>query len=252
MRSSTHDEAAGHKANRSANLSRFRRVFPQRHVVLPVIHVESTEQALRNARIARSADADGIFLINHTGFCEDLLTIHRRLHDEFPDWWIGINCLDLDPEDVFERLPEEVAGLWVDDAGIDERTRDQPDAAMVARARQESGWDGLYFGGVAFKYQRPVEDLTSAARIAARYMDVVTTSGPGTGIAAARDKIVAMKEAVGDLPLAIASGITPENVADYLGVADCFLVATGISRSFTELDLEKVNRLLGRVRAFSG
>jgi hypothetical protein len=129
-----------------------------------------------------------------------------------------------------------VAGLWVDDAGIDERTRDQPDAAMVARARQESGWDGLYFGGVAFKYQRPVEDLTSAARIAARYMDVVTTSGPGTGIAAARDKIVAMKEAVGDLPLA----------------ADCFLVATGISRSFTELDLEKVNRLLGRVRAFSG
>ncbi len=107
---------------------------------------------------------------------------------------------------------------------------------MVARARQESGWDGLYFGGVAFKYQRPVEDLTSAARIAARYMDVVTTSGPGTGIAAARDKIVAMKEAVGDLPLA----------------ADCFLVATGISRSFTELDLEKVNRLLGRVRAFSG
>ncbi len=230
---------------------KFRRVFPQRHVVLPVIHVESEEQALRNARTARAAEADGIFLINHMGLCEDLLAIHRRLHEEFPDWWIGVNCLDLDPEDVFELLPREVAGLWVDDATIDERTRDQPQAEMIAGARRRSGWSGLYFGGVAFKYQRPVEDLASAARIAAGYMDVVTTSGAGTGIAAVRDKIVAMKEAVVDFPLAIASGVTPENVSDYLDIADCFLVATGISRNFSELDAEKLRRLLDRVRSFA-
>jgi hypothetical protein len=202
--------------------------------------------------MVRAAGGHGIFLINHMGHCKDLLAIHRRLHEEFPDWWIGVNCLDLDPEDVFERLPDEVAGLWVDDARIDERTRDQSEAEMIGKARQESGWNGLYFGGVAFKYQRPVEDLAGAAQIAVRYMDVVTTSGPGTGIAAARGKIAAMKEAVGDFSLAIASGITPENVGDYLEVADCFLVATGISRSFTELDPEKVSRLLDRVRAFSG
>jgi predicted TIM-barrel enzyme len=83
-------------------------------------------------------------------------------------------------------------------------------------------------------------------------MDVVTTSGPGTGIAAARAKIVAMKEAVGGFPLAIASGITPDNVADYLDVADCFLVATGISRSFTELDPEKTRTLIERVDAHAG
>ncbi len=60
-----------------------------------------------------------------------------------------------------------------------------------------------------------------------------------------------MKEAVVDFPLAIASGVTPENVSDYLDIADCFLVATGISRNFSELDAEKLRRLLDRVRSFA-
>lgn len=58
-----------------------------------------------------------------------------------------------------------------------------------------------------------------------------------------------MKQALGDTPLAIASGITPENVADYLPHADSFLVATGISRSFTELDPVRVQALVDQVRS---
>lgn len=109
----------------------------------------------------------------------------------------------------------------------------------------------LYFGGVAFKYQRHVEDFESACRVATRYMDVVTTSGPGTGHAAEVEKIRRMKAALGVIPLAIASGVTPENVADYLPHADCFLVATGISRSFTELDPARVRSLIAAVCAFT-
>jgi len=37
------------------------------------------------------------------------------------------------------------------------------------------------------------------------------------------------------IALAVASGITPGNVAEHLEVVDCFLVATGISTSFEEL-----------------
>ena len=49
-----------------------------------------------------------------------------------------------------------------------------------------SGGDAalLYFGGVAFKYQRPVDDLAEATTKASRFIDVVTTSGAGTGHAA--------------------------------------------------------------------
>jgi predicted TIM-barrel enzyme len=81
-------------------------------------------------------------------------------------------------------------------------------------------------------------------------MDVVTTSGPGTGQAAHVEKIRTMKAALGDFPLAIASGITPENVKDYLPFSDCYLVATGISDSFEELNPDRVRALVNTVQAW--
>ena len=41
----------------------------------------------------------------------------------------------------------------------------------------------MYFGGVAFKYQRRVNDTILATKIACQYMDVVTTSGIGIELA---------------------------------------------------------------------
>jgi len=46
-------------------MSRFRKIFSNRHVVLPIIHAEAVEQVLCNAEIARDAGYDGVFLINH-------------------------------------------------------------------------------------------------------------------------------------------------------------------------------------------
>ncbi|MCD8309993.1 MAG: hypothetical protein LUB83_02070 [Prevotellaceae bacterium] len=50
--------------------------------------------------------------------------------------------------------------------------------------------------------------------------------------------------------LAIASGITPQNVTDYLPYVDYYLVATGISDSFTEINPDKLRQLLANVKAW--
>ena len=228
-------------------MSRLSHTFPRRHVVLPVIHVASSEQAIRNVSIAHGAGADGVYLINHSISDKALLRIYGEAKEAYPEFWIGVNCLGLMPEEVFQAIPDTTAGVWVDNAMIQEDSDLQQRAETIASVREQRKWGGLYFGGVAFKYQRPVKDLVSAAEIASRYMDVVTTSGPATGQAAAVDKIRTMKDALGDLPLAIASGISPENVRDYLECADCFLVATGISRTFEELDLTCLLALLAEV-----
>ncbi|MEM7126334.1 MAG: BtpA/SgcQ family protein [Chloroflexota bacterium] len=227
------------------------RTFSQRHIILPVIHVESETQALRNVQIARNANVDGVFLINHAISSSELLTIHHTVVSEHNDWWVGVNCLDLSPIEIFQSIDNTVRGVWVDNAMIDEDFDSQPEAERILDARRKAGWTGLYFGGVAFKYQRPVADLAQAAAIAAKYVDVVTTSGPGTGHAALPEKISTMKQSLGTHPLAIASGITPENVGDYLDSADCFLVATGISKSFEELDPKRVQALVHRIRTYS-
>ena len=213
---------------------------------------EDLEGAIRGLELgsdgAREAGADGVFLINHGMSDKSLLEVHRTVTTEHSDWWVGVNCLGLYPGKVFEQIDDCVAGVRVDNAMIDERGGDQSQAREILAAREASGWQGLYFGGVAFKYQRPVDDLAHAARLAADYMDVVTTSGPGTGRAASPEKIRTMKDALGETPLAIASGITPENVADYLECADCFLVATGISQTFEELDADRTRLLIETVR----
>ncbi len=235
-----------------APVNRLRQVFAHRHIVLPVIHVDSLEQAFRNAQAAREAGADGVFLINH-GMADDaLLAIHETVADAHFGWWIGVNCLGLSAERAFAAVSPKVGGVWVDNAGIEEGQEDQFYADSVSAVRESHAPGCLYFGGVAFKYQRHVDDLETACRVAARYMDVVTTSGPGTGHAAEIEKIRRMKQALGSTPLAIASGITPENVTDYLPHADSFLVATGISRTFTELDPVRLQSLVELVRAFDG
>jgi len=233
-------------------MNKFVHIFPRKHVILPVIHVSTLSQALRNTAIARDNGADGVFLINHSIHVPELLNIHAAVVDAHPDWWVGVNCLGLSAREVFSRVSSQVSGVWTDNAAIDEDEIEQASAESVLETITKTAWPGLYFGGVAFKYQAPVNDLAMAAKIASRYMDVVTTSGPGTGKAAGVGKIRAMKEALGDFPLAIASGITPDNVTDYLPCSDCYLVATGISRTFEELDPALVKALVDKVREYDG
>src|SRR5579859_5561714 len=117
-------------------MSRFRAVFANRHVVLPVIHVVSAEQALRNVHIARTALTDGCFLISHGRASDDhLLAIHQEIAAVSAGWWVGVNCLTLNAADVFARVGDRAAGVWVDDALIDE-TRSVQDAAQKVLAAQ--------------------------------------------------------------------------------------------------------------------
>lgn len=222
-------------------------------VVLPVIHVLDTPRTIENIEVLLKAGARGCFLINHDFGVEDFLPVIRDSRERFPELWIGLNFLGVTGRDAFSVLGQlqsegvSIDAYWADDARIDERTSIQKEAAEIQRVREESEWSGLYFGGTAFKKQRPVAaaDLGKSARIATDWMDVVTTSGIATGEEADDSKVEVFRNAVGDTPLALASGITPENAGRYAQV-DCFMVATGINPpgNFYDIDPERLARLL--------
>lgn len=228
----------------------YHETFPKKHVVLPVIHVKDTDHAIRNASIAQEAGADGVFLISMRGMPHTKLTqVQRAVREQFGTWWIGVNYLDVPTVKVFSSATPAISGIWVDDARINAWISDQVEAEEIANSRVKSGWSGLYFGGVAFKYQEHVKDVALASQIATKYMDVVTTSGTGTGSAPDLEKITLMKARIGTHPLGIASGISPENVHNYKEVADCFLVATSLLTPDTEeFDLSRVRALVEAVR----
>jgi predicted TIM-barrel enzyme len=229
-------------------------------IVTPVIHVLDAEQALTNLDIVAAAQCPGAFLINHDFPRAQFLPILKEVRSARPDMWLGVNFLDEPGNIAFPVLGQlardgyQIDAYWADDARIDERTDTQEEASEIARIRSQSGWKGLYFGGVSFKKQRPVPAAMNAraAELARPFVDVITTSGIATGHEADLTKIETFRGAMGQAPMALASGITPENAKHYCGLVDCFLVATGINHpnDFYNIDPARLNALLAVTRTY--
>lgn len=228
-------------------------------VVLPVIHVLDSDRTRRNVEILLECGAQGCFLINHDFEPERFLPIIRDTRAAFPSLWMGVNFLAVTGVQAFPVLGQlqaagcQVDAYWADDACIDENGTNV-EARAIAAARDASGWDGLYFGGTAFKKQREVapDRYGDAAREACAFMDVITTSGVATGQEADLGKIETFRAAIGDRPLALASGISPENARHYADV-DCFMVATGINvpGNFYDIDPGRLAALMALTRTLS-
>ena len=244
------------------NRGEFRKYFKTMGpVVLPVIHVLDVGQAKHNLATVVRCGAPGAFLINHDFEISPFLPIIEECRRAYPDLWLGVNFLGVSGAKAFPILSDlgekgvVVDAYWADDAQIDERRKEQTEADSIEAIRESCGWRGMYFGGTAFKKQRPVEpsNYHEAASLATGYMDAVTTSGIATGQSAEIEKVRIFREGVKNHALAIASGITPENVGDYMDVADAFLVATGINYpgDFYNLDPHRLRRLLERTRHYA-
>lgn len=230
--------------------------------LLPVIHVENESQAFRQMILADNCGADGVFLIHHRRSHKILFEISNSLHKKASKIWIGVNALDLTACEAVNKAPAWANAIWVDDIGVFENedlSFNTEGAEAIVDARVSSERYPEIFGGFAFKYQKPVSDLRTGATLASNYADIVTTSGDGTGLAADIEKIRQVRNGIDNYNerlysyqirsrLGIASGITPENVGDYLPYVDDFLVATGISKDEYNFDVDKLKALRAAIK----
>jgi uncharacterized protein len=236
-------------------VNRIAEVFKRPRVLLPVVHPVTRDHALAAVDVAVAAGADGVFLIDQGLDERAVVALIAEVYRRHPALWIGVNLLSRSPAAAFAFALAEagrIDGIWSDNARVDERVSEQPQAKEFIEARRELGWEGLYFGGVAFKYQREVAraDLGRATAIAGDYVDVVCTSGAGTGTAADPTKPRTMREGSPGVALALASGVTTANVGEYLPHVDAYLVGTGIERELGVLDPEETKRLATAIHAF--
>ncbi len=233
--------------------------FKKPRVLLPVIHYAGLEEAVGSVDAAVANGAAGVMLINQGIEADRLPMFAAGLAERHPGLWIGANLLGYEPEHAFaafERVGVSLGGVWSDHGGVGFRRLPHlpPDvrgpvwAEPLARrmdAVRERNPSLLYFGGVAFKGQAPVrtDDLTPLAREAQWHMDVVTTSGPRTGVAADPTRVRELAWGVSPpATVGLASGVSPENVHIYPH-AHAFLVASGIESRFGVLDPTRVRAL---------
>lgn len=205
--------------------------------VFPVVHVRDAGQALDQASMAVEAGADGVYLIDHDGGSpEELLDIYQQVRTALETAFIGLNVLHCSSGlDVFTLLSQawessQISslpdGIWVDDASP------HAEDLMLLRDIDDDLAAIRYLGGTSFKYTTGYSDnpmvSARAARDMAAVVDVVCTSGPGTGQAPSTAKVKAMKEAIGSQPLAIASGVDQHNIDQYRQWTNEILVASSI------------------------
>ena len=188
------------------------------------------------------AGAPGLFLIDHkTATWHDpsyLGESVQHVRSAFPGNWVGVNCLAMRPYDAFQFASElSVNGVWADDAVGD-----------IHRTVQRGDWVS-YFGGITMKGVGYVEEPDAAAAVVLDHcdaVDVVVTSGPGTGQATTAERLRIIREAIGDRLLAVASGVNEANVSAQSRFVDYVLVASSIERvpMRGDIDVKKLGRLV--------
>lgn len=194
--------------------------------IVPVIHCLDWNQVDKNMDICNRNGIEMVFLINHSSSSNAVTQLQdyfNKAKSNYPNMKIGLNFLQLSSEDSL--LTAEQMG------NVDAIWSDYPFTGTTNQ---------LYFGAVAFKYQKHVPDyeLEDVCKEAIKHMSVVTTSGPGTGKPANINRIKMIREYIGDHKMAIASGITSDNKKDYEPYIDYMLVASSITDGSTELIIE--------------
>jgi predicted TIM-barrel enzyme len=220
--------------------------------VLPVIHHLDASTTLAQADLAFRENADGVFLISHDGRNEDLFSPARTIKQKYPDKTVGINLLGQDALKSLETVIElGIDALWTDTHGVSSESIPQQ-AIEISQWIKNNTQAPLIFASVAFKYQAEETDPGEAARRVAELGMIPTTSGPGTGKAPDLSKIVIMNEALSDGELAVASGMTPENVHAFLPYLSHYLVATGVSIDAHHFDEERLGKFISLIKNGTG
>lgn len=258
------------QSERLATRDRFREVFPGEKPIIAMLHVwnDSTEQAdaaMRDLEVL-SPLVDGVLVENYAwGYqdpnrsspeAQEAVARIARAAAANADIPVGINMLPND-FDAAMRIAHETGGRFIQMDHIVGRFRGcQPvdvDYLLAVRARYP---DVIVLGGIHPKYyefEGPEPPIGESAAKATERGDGVVVTGTRTGSEADLDDLAAVREALERVPLVVGSGLTPENAAAQLAIADGAIVGSSIkARGVVQgepVDQLLVERLVDWVRS---
>ena len=215
-------------------------------LVYPVIHNKNQELTIQQANLAYQAGADGIFLISHCGKDNEILITASLLRENFtPKFNIGVNLLSTNTVTALELVKQsKLDMLWGDVCGVSSRGLNEMGESLSSNLDTRLKYSPMQlFASVAFKYQPIDPDPVRAGRNALEAGFIPTTSGSATGEAPTVDKIRDMSEGTHGL-LAVASGMTVDNINLYKPYLSHILVSTGVSKNGYEFDTELLSSFI--------
>ena len=179
------------------------------------------------------------------GDCEAVLAFLKQF---YPEKVYGINVLG-DYEKAFELAAKcHARFIQIDSvSGHLPPLEDMEFAERLNTLRRQ--YNGVLLGGVRFKY-KPVRSMRSLEEdlvCGIERCDAIVVTGRGTGELTPLSKLKKYRALVGDFPLLIGAGMTPERIAATLPLCDGYIVGS----YFKERHIDKGDVYAEHVRSFT-
>jgi membrane complex biogenesis BtpA family protein len=166
--------------------------------------------------------------------------------------WDAMGALSLAAATGAAFMREVVVGVYESDMGLW-----APDAAALLRYRRELGIGQVrVFHNVTPEFASPLGSRTPAERarsaLTSSLVDAILVAGPRAGAAPSKATIAAIQAEIrGEVPVLLNTGARPDNIADFLEVADGVIVGSGLKvdgATWNPVDPARVRAFMSVVR----
>lgn len=237
----------------------FIKCFGSQKAVLAMLHLKGSndaeilDRAKREIELYHSQGVTAVIVENYfnqeeTKSAEMVL---RYLQENRQDVMYGVNMLEHD-QAGFEAAAEYGASFLQLDSVAGHLTPDEDILFGEQIAKWRTMTNALVLGGVRFKYQpyRSGRSLEEDLNIGMTRCDAIVVTGAGTGMETSMDKIIQFRQIIGDFPLVVGAGMTPENCAERLNIADGAIVGSYFKDTFAdtgEVDVDHIRTFMNAV-----
>ncbi len=211
----------------------FLEIFANKKPILAMLHLKGADDAEVMERLKREVDlyveggVDAVIVENYFGgyrHVEAGLSYVREQRLPIP---YGVNCLGCDAMGFELAMRYEAAFVQVDSV-VGHVQAEVEDVWQAFFDLYRERYNGKLLGGVRFKYQ-PVLSKNSVEEdlaIGKGRCDAVCVTQDQTGQETSLSKITQFQKALGDFPLIVGAGVTPENMARQFACADGAVVGS--------------------------
>ena len=229
-------------------------VFKSRKPIFGMLHLlgdndeEVMERAKKEISIYYENGVDAVIVENYFGTYPHMVQVLTYLQQNYPDQVYGVNCLDQDTMNFELAIQYGATFVQLDSVAghLEERNDITFDAFMKL---YRSRFSGYVLGGVRFKYQPYLSgrSLQEDLRIGMTRCDAIVVTQDATGQETSMEKIKEFRDIIGNFPLIIGAGMTPDNCEKQLAVGDAAIVGSYFKDTYKdngEVDAQHVKQMI--------
>lgn len=205
----------------------FLRIFKNSKPIIGMIHLNGRgdkdvfDTAKREIDILLGYGMDGVMVENYFGTIPQVAMVLNYLQKNLSEFTYGLNALD--DNAMGFRLANEYGAKFVQFDSVAGHLYPEEDKNFEEFFMKErETCSAAILGGVRFKYQDYLSgrSLQEDLKFAMERCDAIGVTGSGTGVETDIEKVSEFRNIIGEFPLIVCAGMTPQNCTPQLQIAD--------------------------------